>query len=56
MTELLEVTAHALCVFGLLYGAYFAVAYPREPRVARINPGRFDPVTSHSWNVVGKGR
>ena len=56
MTECLEVTAHALCIFGLLYGAYFAVAYGRQPQAVRNTRERFDPLTSHSWNVVGKGR
>ena len=50
MVEFLVASVQALCMFGLLCGAYFSIAY--GPQTVKVAPAeRFDPVTSHSWNV-----
>ena len=56
MIEFLAGVAQALCIFAMLCGTYFAITYGRRPQAAREVRERFDPMTSHSWNVVGKGR
>ena len=56
MIEFLANAAQALSIFAMLCGTYFAITYGRRPHAVRTARERFDPMTSHSWNVVGKGR
>lgn len=55
MIEFLVAAMQALCIFGLLCGAYFAISYGEDPiPVARAE--RFDPVTTHSWTPADRSR
>ena len=55
MIEFLVAAMQALCIFGLLCGAYFAISFGEKPiPVARAE--RFDPVTAHSWTAANQSR
>lgn len=51
IVEILVAVFQALCIVGLLCGAYFAITYGEAAREAPTPSERFDPVTTHSWNV-----
>lgn len=49
MAEFLVTLAQALCICGLLYGAYLAITYSEAepPKTQEC----FDPVTTHTWSA-----
>ena len=51
MVEFLVASVQALCIFGLLCGAYFSIAYGPNQQPAAAEAERFDPVTAHNWHV-----
>lgn len=51
MVEFLVGTVQALCIFGLLCGAYYAITYGEELQAARAPTERFDAVTAQSGRV-----
>ena len=48
MLEILTAVVPGVCILGLLYGAYVAIARRRERVPVRENEG-FDPITTHTW-------
>ena len=51
MVEIIVALFQALCIVGLIFGAYYAITYGEEMREAPTPRERFDPVTTHSWHA-----
>ena len=58
--DLIMAAGEVLSIVGLLYGAYVSITYgDREhhlpPKCTTADTGdRYDPVTTHAWNVTAR--
>ena len=53
MVDFLVGWVQALCMVGLLCGAYYSITYRRERKLDRI-PRRQDPVAAHIRDVTNE--
>jgi hypothetical protein len=53
MVDFLVAWMQALCVLGLVCGAYYSLTYRRERRSDRV-PRRQDPVAAHIRDVTNE--
>ena len=53
MVDFLFARGQGLFILGLLYGAYLSITYRQEDPEENASTAhiRFDPVTTHVWNV-----